>query len=109
MFPNFGNLMKQMQEDMQKTQAQLAKITVEGTAGGGMVKVIANCQNQIVRVEIEPEVIDPQDKEMLEDLIVAAANQALEKASARSQEEMQKVMGPMLGNLPGGFKLPGMG
>ena len=48
MLPNFGNLMKQMQEDMQKTQAQLAKITVEGTAGGGMVKVIANCQSQIV-------------------------------------------------------------
>lgn len=111
MKPSLNDLMKQaqkMQEDMQRIQEQLGKITVEGSAGGGMVKVTANCQNQIVNVEIEPEVIDANDKEMLEDLIVAAVNQALENASARSQEEMQKVMGPMLGNLPGGFKLPGM-
>lgn len=111
MKPNLNELMKQaqkMQEDMQRIQEQLRNITVEGSAGGGMVKVTANCQNQIINVEIEPEVIDSEDKEMLEDLIVAAVNQALENAAARSQEEMQKVMGPMLGNLPGGFKLPGM-
>ncbi len=111
MKPNLNELMKQaqkMQEDMQRIQEQLRNITVEGSAGGGMVKVTANCQNQIIDVEIEPEVIDSEDKEMLEDLIVAAVNQALENAAARSQEEMQKVMGPMLGNLPGGFKLPGM-
>ncbi|RMF60468.1 MAG: YbaB/EbfC family nucleoid-associated protein, partial [Calditrichaeota bacterium] len=96
MKPSLNDLMKQaqkMQEDMQRIQEQLGKITVEGSAGGGMVKVTANCQNQIVNVEIEPEVIDANDKEMLEDLIVAAVNQALENASARSQEEMQKVMG----------------
>ncbi len=111
MKPNLNELMKQaqkMQEDMQRIQEQLRNITVEGSAGGGMVKVTANCQSQIINVEIEPEVIDSEDKEMLEDLIVAAVNQALENAAARSQEEMQKVMGPMLGNLPGGFKLPGM-
>ena len=111
MKPNLNELMKQaqkMQDDMQRIQEELGKITVEGSAGGGMVKVTANCQNQIINVEIEPEVIDSEDKEMLEDLIVAAVNQALENAQARSQEEMQKVMGPMLGNLPGGFKLPGM-
>jgi DNA-binding YbaB/EbfC family protein len=73
-----------------------------------MVKVVANCQNKIVNIEIEPEVINSDDKEMLEDLIVAATNQALENAAQRSEEEMQKAMGPLLGNLPGGFKLPGM-
>ncbi|NIS39121.1 YbaB/EbfC family nucleoid-associated protein [Candidatus Saccharibacteria bacterium] len=111
MKPNLNQLMKQaqkMQEDMQKVQEQLVNIKVEGTAGGGMVKVTANCKNQIISVDIEPEVINSDDKEMLEDLIVAATNQALEAASQRSQEEMQKVMGPLAGNLPGGFKLPGM-
>lgn len=111
MKPNINDLMKQaqqMQEKIQQAQDRLAEITVEGTAGGGMVKVTANCQNRIVAVEIEPEVLAGEDKEMLEDLIVAAANQALENAARRSEEEMQKAMGPLLGNLPGGFKLPGM-
>ena len=111
MKPNLTELMKkaqQMQEDMKRTQEQLANITVEGTAGGGMVKVVANCQNRIVNIVIEPEVIDPDDKEMLEDLITAATNQALENAQARAQEEMQKSMGPLMGNLPGGFRIPGL-
>lgn len=112
MKPNLGDLMKkaqEMQENMKQAQEQLANITVEGTAGGGMVKVVANCKNQIVNIDIEPEVIDPEDKEMLEDLVVAAVNQALEHANARAQEEMQKSMGPMMGNLNlGDLKLPGM-
>jgi DNA-binding YbaB/EbfC family protein len=111
MKPNINEMMKKaqkMQEQMQHAQDELANITVEGTAGGGMVKVVANCQNKIVNIEIEPEVINSDDKEMLEDLIVAATNQALENAAQRSEEEMQKAMGPLLGNLPGGFKLPGM-
>jgi DNA-binding YbaB/EbfC family protein len=111
MKPNINEMMKKaqkMQEQMQHAQDKLANITVEGTAGGGMVKVVANCQNKIVNIEIEPEVINSDDKEMLEDLIVAATNQALENAAQRSEEEMQKAMGPLLGNLPGGFKLPGM-
>jgi len=111
MKPNLNQLLKQaqkMQENLQKVQEELANITVEGTAGGGMVKVVANCQNQIISVTIEPEVIDPEDKEMLEELIVAAVNQALENAQKRSQEEMSKVTGGMLGNLPGGFKMPGL-
>ncbi|MCB0262897.1 MAG: YbaB/EbfC family nucleoid-associated protein [Calditrichaeota bacterium] len=111
MNPDFGDIMKkaqEMQSNMQRIQEQLANITVEGSAGGGMVKVTANCKNQIVKVEIEPEVIDSDDKEMLEDLVAAAVNQALENAQARSQEEMQKAMGPMMGGLNlGGFKLPG--
>lgn len=97
-----------MQEDLAKVQEELANITVEGTSGGGMVKVIANCQRQIVEVKIDPEVINPDDKEMLEDLVAAAVNQALENAAKRSEEEMAKVAGPLAGNLPGGFKLPGM-
>ena len=97
-----------MQEELSRVQEELANITVEGSSGGGMVKVIANCQNQIMEVKIEPEVIDPEEKEMLEDLIAAAVNQALENAQKRSQEEMSKVSGGLMGNLPGGFKLPGM-
>lgn len=111
MKPNMQQLLKQaqkMQQDMARVQAELANITVEGSAGGGMVKVVANCQNQVLEVNIEPEVIDSEDKEMLEDLIVAAVNQALENAAKRAQEEMAKVAGPMMGNLPGGMNFPGM-
>lgn len=111
MKPNMNQLLKQaqkMQENLARVQAELANITVEGSAGGGMVKVTANCQNQILEVSIEPEVINEEEKEMLEDLIVAAVNQALENASRRSQEELAKVAGPLMGNLPGGMKLPGM-
>ncbi len=99
---------QKVQQEMARVQAELANITVEGSAGGGMVKVIANCQNQILEVKIEPEVIDPEDKDMLEDLVAAAVNQALENAQRRAQEEMAKVTGGMLGNLPGGFNLPGL-
>ncbi len=111
MKPNLNQLLKQaqkMQENLQKVQEELANITVEGTSGGGMVRVTANCQNQIVNVVIEPEVIDPDDKDMLEDLIIAAVNQALENATKRAQEEMAKVAGPLMGNLPGGMKFPGL-
>lgn len=99
---------QKMQEELSRVQEELANITVEGSSGGGMVKVVANCQNQIMEVKVEPEVIDPEEKEMLEDLIAAAVNQALENAQKRSQEEMSKVSGGLMGNLPGGFKLPGM-
>jgi len=99
---------QKMQEELGKIQAELANITVEGSAGGGMVKVIANCQNQVLEVIIDPEVINPDDKEMLEDLTAAAVNQALENSQKRTQEEMSKVTGGMLGNLPGGFKFPGL-
>ncbi len=105
-----NQLLKQaqkMQQELARVQAELANITVEGSAGGGMVKVVANCQNQILEVNIEPEVVDPDDKEMLEDLIVAAVNQALENAQKRAQEEMSKVTGGLMGNMPGGFKIPG--
>ena len=99
---------QKMQQELARVQAELANITVEGTSGGGMVKVVANCHNQILEVEIDPEVIDKEEKEMLQDLVAAAVNQALENAQKRAQEEMNKVSGGMLGNLPGGFNLPGM-
>lgn len=99
---------QKMQEEMNRVQEELANIIVEGSAGGGMVKVNANCQNQIMEIKIEPEVIDADEKEMLEDLITAAVNQALENAQKRTQEEMNKISGGLLGNLPGGFKIPGM-
>jgi len=110
---DMNNLLKQaqkMQAEMAKTQESLAAITVEATAGGGMVTVIANCKLEILSIKIEKEVVDPEDKEMLEDLVTAAVNQAMQSAQAKAQEEMQKVTGGMLGgmNLPGGMKFPGM-
>ena len=108
---NMNNLLKQaqkVQQEMQKVQESLADITVEGSAGGGMVKAVANCKLEILSVSIEPEVFDPDDKEMLEDLIAGAVNQAIKAAQTRSNDEMQKVAGGMLGGLPGNFKFPGM-
>ena len=99
---------QKMQEEMNRIQAELANITVEGSAGGGMVKVTANCQNQIIQGDIEPEVIKTDEKERLEDLIAAAVNQALENAQKRSQEEMSKVTGGLLNKMPGGLKIPGL-
>jgi len=110
---NMNDLLKQaqkMQEEMKKVQEGLAAITVEGSAGGGMVKVLANCKLEILSITLEPAVIDPTDKEMLEDLIAAAVNQALQTAQKRANEEMQKVTGGMLGglNLPGNMNIPGL-
>ena len=112
MKPNMANLFKQaqkMQEQMEQVQASLGNMTVEGAAGGGMVTVTANGKQQIVSIKIDPEVLSDDDVEMLEDLVVAATNQALEKSQEMSQNEMQKVAGGMLGNLPPGMKIPGLG
>lgn len=111
MKPNMAELFKQaqkMQENVEKVQQELEGKTVEGTAGGGIVSVTANGKQKIISIKLDPEVVSPDDVEMLEDLIVAAANQALDKASEMAQAEMQKVTGSMLGNLPGGLKIPGM-
>ncbi len=112
MFPKGGmnNLMKQfgkMQEKMEQVQAELENLTVEGTAGGGMIKVTANGKQQIVSVKIDPEILS-DDVEMVEDMVAAATNQALQKAADLSQEKMAEVTGGMMGNLPGGFKIPGL-
>ncbi|KAA3612510.1 MAG: YbaB/EbfC family nucleoid-associated protein [Calditrichaeota bacterium] len=110
---NMNNLLKQaqkMQADMAKAQDELANITVQGSSGGGMVTVEANCKLEILSIKIEKEVVDPEDKEMLEDLIAAAVNQTIQTAQQKAQEEMQKITGGMLGgmNLPGNLNIPGM-
>jgi DNA-binding YbaB/EbfC family protein len=103
---NFGNMMKQaqaMQANLQKAQAEIATIEVVGEAGGGMVKVTMNGQHNVKRVQLEPAIVS-EDREMLEDLIAAATNDAVKKVEQRVQEKMMSVMGGL--NLPPGFKLP---
>jgi nucleoid-associated protein EbfC len=108
--PGMQNLMKQvqkMQEKMGEVQAELESKTVTAEAGGGMIKVTANGRQQIVKIEIEKEVVDPEDIDMLEDLVVAAVNKALEESNTMAQDEMAKVTGGMMPNIPG-LKFPGM-
>lgn len=100
----FGKL-SEMQNKMQEIQENLKNVEVEAEAGGGMVKVTANGNRDIVNIELDKEVIDPEDKEMLEDLIVAGVNKALEKAEEASKEKMQEAYKDML---PGGGNIPGM-
>jgi DNA-binding YbaB/EbfC family protein len=103
---NIGNMMKQaqaMQANMQKVQAEIALIEVVGEAGGGMVKVTMTGKHDVKRVQLEQAVIT-EDREMLEDLIAAATNDAVKKVEVAVQVKMQSVMGGM--NLPPGFKLP---
>ncbi|WP_415033972.1 YbaB/EbfC family nucleoid-associated protein [Azonexus sp.] len=100
-----GGLMKQaqmMQENMKKAQDQLAQLEVEGQSGAGMVKVIMTCAHDVRRVSIDPSVLD--DKEMLEDLVAAAVNDAVRRGEALSQEKMAGFTSGL--NLPPGFKLP---
>ena len=102
---NMGQLMKQaqkMQRDMEKLQAELAEITVEATVGGGAVTVVAACNKEIKEITIKPEVIDPDDAEMLQDLILAAVNEALRTAEETSAAQMSKITGG-LGGMPGLF------
>ena len=103
---NIGNLMKQaqaMQDRMQKAQAEVAALEVTGESGGGMVKVTMTGKHEVKRVQIEPSVAG-EDREMLEDLIAAAFNDATHKVEARSQEMMSGVMAGM--QLPPGMKMP---
>ncbi len=103
MAKGIGNLMKQaqqMQARMAKMQEEVGKRTVEASAGGGMVKVVANGKQEILSLVMEPEVVDPDDIEMLQDLVLAAVNEALRKAQAMMTDEMSK--------LTGGLKIPGL-
>ncbi|RKY58315.1 MAG: YbaB/EbfC family nucleoid-associated protein [Candidatus Neomarinimicrobiota bacterium] len=105
-----NNIMKQfskMQKQMEEIQNELADLTVEGTSGGGMVTVVANGKQEILSVKIDPEIIS-DDIEMIEDMIVAATNQALSKSQELSQEKMAELTGGLLPNLPGGMKIPGL-
>jgi nucleoid-associated protein EbfC len=103
---NINNLMKQaqaMQANMQKAQAEIANIEVIGEAGGGMVKITMNGRHEVKRVQIESAVAG-EDREMLEDLIAAAANDAVHKVEARVQEKMSSLTAGLA--LPPGLKLP---
>jgi len=101
-----AGLMKQaqaMQDNMKKMQDQLASVEVEGQAGAGMVKVVMTCKNDVKRVTIDPSLLG-DDKDMLEDLVAAAFNDAVRKAEATSQEKMASLTAGL--PLPPGFKLP---
>jgi len=97
-----GNMMKQaqkLQAKMLKLQEEMAEKTVETTAGGGMITVVANGRQQVLSIQIEKDVVDPDDVEMLQDLILAAVNDALQKSQELVSEEMGKLTGGM--NIPG--------
>ncbi|MFH1985635.1 MAG: YbaB/EbfC family nucleoid-associated protein [Pseudomonadota bacterium] len=97
------NMMKQAQQlqaKMMRMQEEVGNRTVESSAGGGMVKVVANGRQQVLSVIIDPEVVDPGDVEMLQDLVVAAINDAMGKA--------QEMMAAEMGKLTGGLKIPGL-
>jgi len=103
---NIGNMMKQaqaMQANLAKAQAEIATTEITGEAGGGMVKVTMTGQHIVKKVQLEPAVVS-EDREMLEDLIVAATNDAVKKVEAAIQVKMSSVMGGM--QLPPGFKMP---
>ena len=95
----------QMQEQVKKAQDELASETVEATAGGGMVKVIANGTGEIREIKIDPKAIDPSDPEMLEDMILAAVNEAVRSAHSL----MESKLGGVAGGTLGGLSLPGLG
>jgi len=102
---NMNNLMKQaqrMQRDAERLQEELAVRTVEATVGGGAVKVVATCDRKITELIINPEVVDPDDVEMLQDLVLAAVNEALRMAEETYAAEMGKITGG-LGGMPGLF------
>ncbi len=101
-----GNMMKQaqkMQADMQKAQEEIANMEVEGQSGGGMVKVLMNGRHEVRRVELDQSLME-DDKEMIEDLLAAAVNDAVRRIEQQSTDKMSGVTAGM--NLPGGLKLP---
>ena len=104
---NFNDMMKkaqEMQKKMQEMQESLSSLEVEGTSGGGMVKVVMNCKNEIKKIYIDQSIINKDEKEVMEDLVVAALNDAKTKAEEKSQEEMKKLTGGL--GLPPDMKMP---
>ncbi len=102
--PDLGALMQQaqrMQEELMRTQAQLSTKTVEASVGGGMVTVVVSGARELVSLRIDPQVIDPKDAPMLQDLIVAAVNQGLQKVRTLEEEEMRRAAAGM--GLPAGM------
>ena len=104
---NFNKMMQQaqeMQKKMKEIQDGLQNIEVEGSSGGGLVKVTVNGKNEVKKINIDPSLLKPEENEILEDLIVAAMNEAKKKSEEATAEEMKKMTGGL--NLPPGFKLP---
>ncbi len=95
---------QKMQDEMQKVQSRLGELTVSEEAGGGMIKATANGNKELLSIEIDSQVVNPAEKEILEDLVVAAVNKALQSASKLAEDEMSKVT---KGMLPPGLNLPG--
>ena len=105
--PDFDSIMQMAQNaqnELQKAQEALEKIEVEGTSGGGMVKIRATAKGRILAVELDESLLQPSEKTMVEDLVAAAINDARAKADAAAAEEMQKMQSSL--PLPPGFKLP---
>lgn len=101
---NMGGMMKQMQKmqkDMEKMQSQLEETEVEASAGGGAVSCKVNGKKEVLAITIDEDVVDPEDVEMLQDLVMAAVNEALRKAEDMMEKEMKKLTGGM--NIPGLF------
>ncbi len=101
---NMNNLMKQaqrMQQKMEEMQAELETKTVEATAGGGAVKAVVNGRKELIEITIQPDVVDPDDVEMLQDLVVAAVNEAMRSADQMVNSSMSQITGGL--NLPGGL------
>ncbi len=104
---DMGKMMKQaqkMQQKMSEVQEKMGQMEIDGSAGGGMVTVTMNGKGECRKVKIDPSLIDPNDAEVLEDLVVAAVNDAKGRVEERMQEEMQEVTGGM--ELPPGFQMP---
>ncbi len=105
-FPGMGNMnqimrqAKKMQEQMEAVQKELEEQTIETTVGGGMVTVVANGKREILSIDIKPEVVDPDDIEMLQDLVIAAINEALRQVDEMTNEKM--------GKFAGGLGIPGL-
>ena len=105
---NMNQLLKQaqqMQKQMEKAQAELGSLEVQGESGGGLVKVTMTCRHDVRRISIDPSVLVEDDREMLEDLVTAAVNDAVRRVEATVQEKMSGMLGGM--PLPGGFGLGG--
>lgn len=100
MFGMFGKV-QEMQKKLQEAQEKLAEITAEGEAGAGMVKAKVNGKHQVLAIDIDDELMKPEDKEMLQDLVVAAINKAMENVEEQSKSFMQKSTEGLIPNIPG--------
>ncbi len=99
-FGNFAKMAQQMQADMARVEAELVELRVEGTSGGGAVKAVVTGKQDLISVTIDPGVVDPEDVEMLQDLVLAAVSEALNQAKATAEAK--------LGRVTGGLKIPGL-